>query len=80
MQISGVHHFLNIHHDKFYIFMEDIMIDSNIDSTLDKHHQVVLSIGRLETYNILNQILPSFFPNKICNGFATSSILTSHYA
>ena len=30
-------------------------------------------------YIILNQILPSFSANNICNGPATWSILTSHY-
>ena len=62
-------------------FKTDGRVDSKIDSKTDKHHQVVIL---LTWYNlrhiILNQILPSFSANKICNGPATWFILTSHYA
>ena len=48
------------------------------DSIIDKHHQVVLSNWSGLRHIILNQNLPSFFVNEICNGPGTWSILTSH--
>ena len=44
-----------------------------------KHRQVVLSNWYSLRHIILNQIIPSFSANNICNGPATWSILTSHY-
>ena len=51
-----------------------------IDFKTDKHHQVILLNWYSLKHIILNQILPSFSANKIWNGPATWSILTSHYA
>ena len=58
----------------------DFITYSIIDYRIDKHHQVVHSNWRSSKHIILNQILPSFPANKICNGPATWSILTLHYA
>ena len=53
---------------------------SKIKSITYKHHQIILSNWYSLRPFILNQILPSFPTNKICNDSATRSILTSHYA
>jgi hypothetical protein len=57
-------------------FMTYFMIDSRIN----KHHQIILLKLKFFKHIILNQILPIFSTNKVWNGPATWSILTSHYA
>ena len=64
--------------DFFNIFFSRINFKTNfraisvthfrIDSRTDKHHQVVLSNWYSLRHMTLNQILPSFFGNRVCNG------------
>ena len=61
-------------------FMINYREDSRLNSMTDKHHRVILSNWQRLRHITLNQILPSFSANMICNGPATWSILTSQYA
>jgi hypothetical protein len=82
-KISGDREFFNIYSNRIGFGTEcaaDSRTDSRTNSRTDKHHQIILLNWPSLRHIILNQILPSFSANKVCNGPATWSILTSHYA
>jgi hypothetical protein len=91
MKIPGDHDFFNIFFSRTdfrtdfradfrAVFRADSRIDSRTDSRTDKHHQIILlKLINFETYYIKSNP-PLFSANKVCNGPATWSILTSHYA
>jgi hypothetical protein len=86
-KIPGDHDFFNIFFSRTDFrtdfradFRADSRIDSRTDSRTDKHHQIILlKLINFETYYIKSNP-PLFSANKVCNGPATWSILTSHYA
>ena len=79
-QIPGDQDFFNNFLSKTN-FGTDCRVDSITNSKTDKHHQYKsLKLIEFEIYCIKPNP-PLFFPaNTICNGPATWSILTSHYA
>ena len=66
-QISKDHDFFHIFFSMPY-FKINFKAYSIVDSMTYRHHQVVLSNWWSLKHFILNQILPSFYANNICNG------------
>ena len=74
--------FFSFQHDKFQDKLQG-RFQNRFQDIYPKHTNTTKKfsqIDRVLRHIILNQVLPSFYANKICNGPATWSIITSHYA